>query len=302
MKTIENAFVEKTDLELIKKNIPLHARPFQVAVEWMKAYGLSGDILAPELWEPLMEIYRQLYQNGDFSMPSLLEGFVGFRDRAYIARVNVTFGTVAVDPLKCIDITAEELNVIWRNDPAEVWRAIYSIADLCDFAYGVDDLRGQSLAADQLWSNAKSAITSTSRTLVGGLYADSVVQNACLTAELAMKGTLAFIGWTENKRRKLSHRLADLAEALISCRPNDNDELLKSACSNFPDFVKTRYEHHDLYRVQLIALGMRAQFVAAEALRRVSDRNLACEIEQQGGVRRQLSCPVDARYSRNVVI
>lgn len=280
MKRIERAFVEKTDSELIKKDVPLHARPFSVAIEWMKAAGISGDILAPELWDPLMAIYHQLYPSGDFSMPGLLEGFVGFRDRAYIARVNIAFGTVAIDPLKCIDITADELDIIWRNDPVQVWRAIYSVADLWDFAYGMDDLHGQSSDADQLWSNTKSAINSTSRTLVGGFNVDSVVQNACLSAELAMKGMLAFIGFAEGKRRKLGHRLVDLAEEVISCRPNDNDELLRSVCSNFPDYVKTRYEHHGLSRVQLIALGMRGQFVAAEALRRASDRNLAGEIEQ----------------------
>jgi hypothetical protein len=271
--------VEKTDSELIEKDVPLDKRPFKVAIEWMRTSGISGDILAPELWEPLMAIYHQLYPSGDFSMPGLLESFVGFRDRAYIARVNIAFGTVTFDPLKCIDITTDELDVIWRHNPTQVWRAIYSVADLWDFAYGVNDLRGQSSDADQLWSNAKSAITATARTLVGGYDVNSAVQTACLSAELTMKGMLAFIGWSEDKRKKLSHRLVDLAEAVITCRPNDNDELLRSACSNFPDYVKTRYEHHGLSRVQLVALGMRGQFVAAEVLRRVSDRNLAGEIE-----------------------
>ncbi len=281
MQTIETVFVEKIDLELIEKNVPLHARPFSVAIAWMKAYGLSGDILAPELWAPLMVIYHQLYPTGDFSMPRLLEGFVGFRDRAYIASVNIVFGTPSIDPLKCIDISATELNVIWWNDRLQVWRAIYSVADLWDFAYSVNDLSGQSPSADQLWTYAKSAITSTSMTLVnGGLHVDSVVQSACLTAELAMKGMLAFTGYSEDKIRAFNHRLSDLAEAVISYQSNNNDELLKLACSSFPDYVKTRYKDHELSRVQLLTLGMRAQFVAAEALRRASDRNLAREIEQ----------------------
>ena len=280
MKRIERAFLEKTDSELIEKDVPLHARPFRVAIEWMKATGISAEILAPELWEPLMAIYHQLYPSGDFSMPGSLEGFVGFRDRAYIARVNIAFGTVAIDPLKCIDITADELDIIWQNDPAQVWRAIYAVADLWDFAYGVDDLQGQSSSADQLWNNARAAISATSRTLVGGYDIDSVVQSACLSAELAMKGMLSFTGWPEKKFKSLNHRLVDISAAVISERPSDNDEMLRSACSNFPDYVKTRYEHHGLSRIELITLGMRGQYVAAEALRRVSDRNLGSEIEQ----------------------
>jgi hypothetical protein len=280
MKRIARAFVEKNDSVLITKNIPLHTRPFSVAIEWMKFAGISGDILAPDIWEPLMAIYHQLYPTGDFSIPSMLEGFVGFRDRAYIARVNISFGTVAVDPVKCIDITSDELNIIWRNDPVEVWRAIYSVADLWEFAYGVEDLKGQSMGADQLWNNGQSAIAATSRTLVGGYDIDSVVQSSCLSAELAMKGMLSFVGWPEKKFKSLNHRLGDIAEAVISEKPSDNDETLRSACANFPDYVKTRYQQHGLSRVQLIELGMRAQFVAAEALRRLSDRDFVRLIEQ----------------------
>lgn len=148
-----------------------------------------------------------------------------------------------------IEHTAEELNVIWRNDPAEVWRAIYSVADLWDFAYGTNDLRGQSTDADQLWSNARSAISASARTLVGGYDIDSIVQSSCLAAELAMKGMLIFVGWKEKDLKRLNHGLVDMAEAVISERPNENDAQLRSVFSNFPDYVKTRYEHHKLSRI-----------------------------------------------------
>lgn len=80
---MDRSFIEKTDAALIRRDVPLHARPFHVVTEWMKANRISGDVLSPEIWEPLMAIYRQLYPTGDFSVPSMLEGFVGFRDRAY---------------------------------------------------------------------------------------------------------------------------------------------------------------------------------------------------------------------------
>ena len=276
---IDKAFIEKTDLELIEQDIPLHARPFRVMVGWMRAKGLSGDLFASEMWRPLMMVYKQLYPSGDFAMPSLFIGGVGLRDRIYLARVNVAFGRDAVDPIKCIDIPSSELEIIWKQNPNQVWRAIYSVADLWDFAYGIDDLKGQNCDADQLWINARSSIVSSARTLAGGHDLSSVVQSSCLSVELAMKGTLAFLGLPEPKRRKLNHNLVNLAEAIISYYPTANGACLRLACSTFPEYIQTRYESHGLTRIQLIALAMRSQFVAAEVLRLVSGRNLAGEIE-----------------------
>jgi len=276
---INRAFIEKTDKDLIEQDISLHARPFHVALEWIKVNRISGDIFSAELWDPLMENYKQLYPSGDFSMPSLLVGCVGLRDQAYLAEVNIGYGIGTIDPIKCIDIPQSELEVIWNQDPRQVWRAIYSVSDMWDFSYGIDDLREQSQDADQLWSNARSALTSTARTLAGGQDLASSVQSSCLAAELAMKGSLAFLGWTKPRRRKLNHHLSKLAEAIISCSSLPSDESLMNACNAFPDYINTRYEAHDLTRVQLIELGMRSQYVAAEALRRVSDRNFAGELE-----------------------
>lgn len=276
---IDPEFVARLDRELIEKDIALHARPFHVVMAWMRARGLSADFMAPEIWEPLMAIYRGLYPNGDFSSPSMFIGGVTLRDKMYPARVHLAFGMVRIDLLKCIDVPNSDLEILLRDDPAQVQRAIYSVADLWDFAYGVADLRGQIADADQLWRNARSAIASTARTLEGGQDLDSAVQSACLSAELAMKGALAFLGWSEPQRRGLSHNLAKLADTLITERPVATDDRLRRACATFPDYVQTRYNAHGLSRIQLMALGVRGQFVAADALRRVSDRNIAAQIE-----------------------
>ncbi|WP_205418298.1 hypothetical protein, partial [Pseudomonas coronafaciens] len=49
--------------------------------------------------------------------------------------------------------------------------------------------------------------------------------------------------------------------------------------AQFPDYVGTRYATHGMTRIELMVLAMRAQFVAAEALRRVSDRDFASMLE-----------------------
>lgn len=278
---IDKNFILITDRELISLNVPLHARPFNVAIKWMQTKNISMNVFEPEIWEPLMLIYKEQYPSGNFSFPNMQIGCVGFRDRAYLAKVNIGFGLFQIEPLKCIDISNKELDVIWEQEPRKVWQAVYSVADLWDFTYGISDLGGQNNDADQLWSNAQSAIDCSAHTLFSGHHIDSSIQSACLASELAMKGALAFLGWQEKERRSLNHNLPKLAEAIISCRPTKADNRLRMACSSFPDYVKTRYENHGLTKVQLIELAMRSQFIAAEVLRRISKRNLAGEIETE---------------------
>lgn len=278
MEPIDETFVLKMDGELIERDVKLHARPFQV-VAWMKKKKLSGDMLDRSIWDPQMEFYMKLYPTGDFSMPSVVVGGVAFRDRMYPARANLRYGTFAVDPLKCIDIKQEELELVFKHYPDQGWRAFYAVCDVWDFGYGVDDAIGSGTPAKELLINARSSLAATPRILAGDVDIDSAVQTTCLTAELSMKGALKHLGVTDKELKGLSHRLPKLGKALVARKPKPSDARLEAAASKFPDYVGTRYASHGLTRVQLMELAMRAQFVAAEAVRRISDRNMAGDME-----------------------
>ena len=278
-KTIDKEFVRQRDDELIAQGFKLHQRPFHVAMAWMKVEGISGDLFDKAMWDPLMAIYHALYPAGDFSMPAMLKGGVALRDQMYPVRVAVAYGTVSVNPIDCIDIPREELELIFKHYPEQGWRAFYGVADLWDFAYGVSDLSHGTGDAPQLLANARSSLAATARILAGDIDIDAAVQTICLTAELALKGALAARGWTEPQYRKLSHHLDNLAEALIGEVSTAHDDRLRGAVAHFPDYVGTRYASHGMTRTELMILAMRAQFVAADALRRVSDRDLASKLE-----------------------
>lgn len=265
-------WVAELDRQLIEAGVPLHARPFEIMVRVLTARG-GADILAPEIREPVMDSFRRLYPSGDFSVPKMLTGGVGLRDRFYLAAVTIGYGTFGVDPLKSIQIPATELDTIWRLYPDEGWRALYSVADLWDIAYGIDDSRGHNAEADVLWNNAKSAVEAAARLLASGTLLSAVVQNACLTAELSMKAALTTLGAAENERRQLGHDLEQLANKLITYRATKSDARLRMCVQMFPDYVKSRYSDHGLSCVALNELVMRAQYVAGEAARRVSARD-----------------------------
>jgi hypothetical protein len=274
MVPIDEKFILEMDAKLIAEDVKLHARPFHVVTAWMSEKGLSGDVLDARIWNPLMSFYRRLYPSESFSIPPLLIGGVGLRDRMYFVRVDLIFGEMTVNPVECIDITRDELTLIFNHYPEQFWKAFYGVCDLWDFAYGVDDLIGRSSPAHDLLKNARSSLVAISRTLSGELDIDGAVQSACLTAELSMKAALVHLGTTDAQLRKLSHRLPSLANAIIDAKPTPTDDRLRVACNKFPDYVSTRYSSHGLKRIELMELAMRAQFVAADAIRRISSRNM----------------------------
>ncbi len=279
---MDDSYIAKLDQQFIDADVPLHARPFCVVTELIRLKA-GGDVLDNTIWEQVMTSFHRLYPSGDFSIPPILIGGVALRDRFYVARVNVGWGQPSIDPMKCIDISHAELETIWNLNPEQFWRAMYSVADLWDFGYGASDLRGQNIEADTLWQKASSSIEATATLLANGHMLDAAVQSICLTAELGIKGALAALGVDESARRKLSHNIPDLLKKLMDMRPHESDMQAQSASGHFPDYVKTRYSDHGMTRVQLNELAMRAQFIAADALRRLSVRNLAQQIQAESG-------------------
>jgi hypothetical protein len=285
MYTIDENFVRRVDDQLMSEDVKLHARPFHVAMQWMRERKIAGDMFDKRIWDPLMEAYRRLYPSGDFSMPALLVGGVALRDAMYPVRVSVGYGKFGVDPLKCIEITQEELELIFRHYPEQGWRAFYSVCDFLDFGYGVADLLRIGSPAGDLLNNARSSVVATPRILSGAIDIDAAVQTACLTAELSMKAALTHLGWKDQQLKSLSHHLTKLADALVASQPIASDRRLRAACTKFPNYIESRYSSHGLTRLELMALAMRAQFVAADAIRRVSERNIAGDMEDR------LDCP-----------
>ena len=282
--TIDEHFIRTEDERLIEEGIPLHARPLRIAMAWMKTHGLSGNLMDPTIWIPLKAIFERIYpsKKQSINLPPLLKGGVAFLDQFYLINVSLVYGTFPIDPLKCIDISSEELNRFSQHHPNQIWRAIYSVADLFDIAYGIDDAISltENEQSKKFLHKACSHITATTSTLLHSQNIDAVVQSSCLAAELALKGSLSYLGTNEKDfSNDLKHDLAKAAEKLITIKSTDNDAILIKACKKFPDYVKSRYDEHGLSRIQLLELAMRAQFVVAEAVRRISDRDLACTIE-----------------------
>lgn len=280
---ISREYIIPTDEKLIEQGVPLHSRPMGVMAHWMRDNGIQGNILDEKLYAPIRDTYGQLYPEGKFEIPPMLEGGVGFRDQVFPVRANVGYGTFSIDPKNCIDIPEDALLVIWQNYPEQFWRSYYVVADIWDFAYGVGDLRGTD-DVTALLGNACGHITAAARALQNQGGAAAAVQSSCLAAELSMKGVLAHAGLGEGDRRRLSHRLPDMVEEIIKIASTPQDDRLRNSVQSFPNYVNSRYQHQKINMISLINLMHSSQFIAAEVIRRFTNRNLAAQMNSNPDV------------------
>ena len=112
-----------------------------------------------------------------------------------------------------------------------------------------------------------------------------MLQPICLTAELALKGTLLHLGVTEKELRHpklFGHDLVKLGQRVTQECSHRDDPLLLNALGRFPDYVGDRYRETPLTRLEVIALALDAQFVSASAVRRISGEDVALQMETSG--------------------
>lgn len=274
--------IKRYDETFRSEGVDLPSRPMGAGFKWLEENKIEFFDF-PELdalMEKALELFQTLYPGRDFNEYGIFHGGVSFRGEVYKASVKVVYGmSVQIEPLKSIEISEAELQMIEREFPEDFWEGFYSVADLWDFAYGIDDLRNQNQDADDSWQQARSQLASTYRTLDASHDLDSAIQSICMTAELSLKGVLYLKGVSKKKIREMSHDLGALTIAVNACTVSTNPGRLELAVNRFPPYVKSRYKPSGLTKPQLLKLAMQSQFVAGECLRRISLRDLAFQIE-----------------------
>ena len=284
MITLED--IKRYDKIFRQEGLELPSRPMAAGLRWLKESNISFFDFPglDNLMDRALKLYQNLYPNRNFNEYGLFHGGVAFRGEVYKATVDVAYGNCAVQPLKSIDISDDELDLIFREYPTDFWEGYYSVGDLWDFAYGVDDLRGRVQNTDDSWLQARSQLAATYRTLDANTDLESAIQSICMTAELSMKGVLYTQKMSKTKVRKLSHDLSSLASEVNNCTTSSNPGRLEMVANQFPPYVKSRYKPSGLNKDELLKLAMQSQFVAGECLRRVSDRDMAFQMENDTSI------------------
>ncbi len=279
------------DKKYAEEGISFHARPFRAVMEII---GPSFSIGARVPHDPRIDwierLYQELIPEVATTWPGEGTGIAASVDQVKKVIVPVVFGEGVITSEDALGFKSKEEWWRWcRADGAIAAESQYAFVDLMDFFFGMGSVDAKAHpAAYKLWQQAASNLEVIADSLVNCYRTNSILQPICMLAELSMKGALLKLGLTsEDLRLKFGHKLVELARELSRLAPHHEDALFIDACASFPDYIKSRYDESALNRLQIVRLALKAQFVAASSLRRVSgiDETLAIYASEWPGPR-----------------
>ena len=269
--------IRKIDDQLISQNVLIHQRPFQTTLEWMRLNKIQGDISS--FYKQVEDIYQKLYPRQKFSIPNLLIGGIAFRDQIYITRIPVIKGINLFD---FVDIDPSELALMHNVYFEQYKKAIYSICDLYDIAFGIDDILKEKESNEILvyWLEMiLSSTMSAAFALSENINLANAIQSSLLSVELAAKSSLMYLGCDANYIKSLGHCRKMIKENLISYKIIDENDDFFEIYYSLPKYVDSRYNPQNLSKQELVNIAIKSQFLISEIIRKISKRNLAESIQ-----------------------
>lgn len=269
--------IRKIDDQLISQNVLIHQRPFQTTLEWMRLNKIQGDISS--FYKPVEDIYQKLYPRQKFSIPNLLIGGIAFRDQIYITRIPVINGINLFD---FVDIDPSELALMHNVYFEQYKKAVYSICDLYDIAFGIDDILKEKESNKILvyWLEMiLSSTMSAAFALSENINLANAIQSSLLSVELAAKSSLMYLGCDANYIKSLGHCRKMIKDNLISYKIIDENDDFFEIYYSLPKYVDSRYKPQNLSKQELVNIAIKSQFLVSEIIRKISKRNLAESIQ-----------------------
>lgn len=264
----------------------MHQRPFRAATEILGSafsMGVGGN---PEVQE-IMDTYRAMIPEVDDSWPGMGIGLAAVVDQVRKITMPVGFGQGALQVWRTLGFDDEKQWWVWcREDQRIAAETHFAVGDLHDLTYGLDDMRGGESADLDLWQMTTSNLADAANNLPTAFSVDSIIQPICMVAELSLKAALVRNGADPDsfspQKGGEGHNLRKLADRLATELPHRDDAGVRELVDRLPPYVASRYKPAGLTRYDVVRLALGVQFVAASAVRRFSDRNLAAEMETGG--------------------
>lgn len=257
-----------------------HARPFRAAMEILKlttGFSFRNNM---ETIRAISADYSKIVPGQPTYSPGLGIGLVASGDAVHLVRVPIVFGQISLQVFQILGFQDKEEWYNWcRRDDEIVWNSIHTSADIWDIAHSIEKVSSSS-PEFVFWNNAREQIFAFAAILNSNVDTQSAVQPICIAAELSVKAALVQCGFTENRlKSEVGHNIANGVTKLnsISAQPEDA-ELLRIAKA-FPKYENTRYEIASLSRLELVKLGIAAQFICASSFRRFGYSNLASKFQ-----------------------
>jgi hypothetical protein len=245
----------------------------------MRKFGYVGFVLAgmgkPKILERIEAAFASIYRKQDIAMG----GHIGvFMYRDIFARIGVpmAFGTVRIEPFQHVELTPVQLRII-QTEPDEMATYVAQYCDGADVQNWASEIKSpfrQIELVGRFIGLARLHLHSASAVLTGGYDYRGAVQSSLLATELSLKAGAATQGLSERDiKDQFGHHNDRIADFVGSIWPNFDLDRVKRVIAQQPGYVLNRYSAAQPERREVGHLVMGAQYIVAEVVRQLSDRD-----------------------------
>lgn len=275
--------LRKLDRRFAEEGVPPHARPVRAVLEILRQHGAIDFYGNPEA-KRIEEAYEAMNPDVRAIWPGMGIGLAAVVDQVRRVTVPVVFGRVTVPTWRGLGFTNEREWRAWcREDHELAAQTVLTFADILDLTYGLNAIRGSNGPDLPMWRLAASSLSDCANTLPMASSVDSVTQSIFMTVELFLKAALVRNGAHPDSFQPRSkgegHDVVKLAKRLARESPHRDDARVAGVAASLPAYVESRYSPKGLTRLEVTTLALGAQFVAASAVRRYSNRDFAAKLD-----------------------
>ena len=176
-----------------------------------------------------------------------------------------------------------QLRII-RTEPEEMEAYLDQFSDVADIQYGTSELNAPFARVElvtRFVGLARLHLHGAAAIVTGGYDYRGAVQSALLAIELSLKSAAAAQGLSEAEiKKRFGHDLVGLASFAGASWSSFDVDRVKRAIARQPQYVPNRYSPNQPERREVGHTVMGAQYVVAEVVRQMSDRNLRANLRQ----------------------
>ncbi len=277
--------VIEADDDAFASGNPPKSRAFEVIPKVMQRLGYKNFVLfgagAPPIVQRITLLHSSLYRQSDLAMGGIHGGIFMFRD--IFARISVPFifGMAVIKPLELTDLSPTQIRWL-ASRPSDLEAFISEFVNIFDFGGGIGNLADYKTPpreAAAIFRLAAFQLQAAAATLSVAFSYGGAVQSALIAAELALKGGLASVGFSEHHRKRLGHDLEKAAKALGEAIPAFDLPRVLRAAEQMPRYVENRYSVEQPGRIDTGQIVMNAQLIAGEVMRSVTGYSIASSLE-----------------------
>lgn len=282
MYELTDAWLEKTNENFHKSDVPHLQRPWLAWGEWAK---LTGKPIAmnDEVVGKIFSWFEKNTKAGSQQIGPMYTGAYYYDSCFWPLFVPIVYGTVKINARDSLKTMPESIgNKLWMDrirldEYVSVW------ADCFDYAFGFDDLHKTSTHGNyfnELLSGGNQQLNATVALLLERKPNSKSMESARMSAEMFLKAfSAAKVGLTDKEAKdKIGH---DLEKALNACLAIDADSELKNIHHNLKLFpgIGERYKGTERTPKELWRAYAVAQFIATTVVRSLSGRDVRKNIK-----------------------